>query len=139
MGGAKIPGKHSDLNSIASGSKVPIAASENLLQSGCMKPRIKYSYCKVTGFIETNGEYTQDFQAEYPSLSNAKAGAADLVCLYPDIAMVEIECYQNDSTGGASILKEKLRSTVSRFSKLYDWEWRGSTGLHLINIPRVAN
>ena len=99
-----------------------IAANVHLLQSGYMKPRIKYSYCKVTGFIERNGEYIQDFQSEYPSLSNAKAGSADLVWEYPDIAMVEIECYQDDSSGDTAMLKEIFRSTVNRFGKLCDWE-----------------
>ena len=87
-----------------------------------MKRRIKYSYCKVTGFLETNGEYIRDFQAEFPSLSNARTGAADIIRQYPDIAMVEIACYQKDSTTEQSILTDKICSTVNRFGKLSNWE-----------------
>jgi len=87
-----------------------------------MKSRNKYSYCNVIGFIEINGEYIHDFQAEFPSLSNAKGGAAELIWQYPDIAIVEIECYQKDSTGDTAILKEKLRSAVNRLGKLNHWE-----------------
>jgi len=86
-----------------------------------MKPRSKYSHCKVTGFIEIDGEYIQDFQSVFPSLSNAKAGAGDLIWQCPDIAIIEIECYQHDSAG-ESTLKEKLRSTVNQLGKLTDWE-----------------